>query len=113
MNTFRTVTRCCQLACLLVVLCFSASALAKAKSVFSPIIDVDAKRGFLFLSTDSGILIVQASKEAKPHLQKLPVGGMIDIVVEKQKGRKHPQIKSWKVVGGESACKVFDGKRCK
>ena len=85
---------------------------AEDKSIFSPIIDVDKDKGFLFVSSDSGILIVEASEEAKPHLGKLPISGMIDIVVELRPG-KPPLLKTWKVAGGESSCKVFDGKTCK
>ena len=95
-------------------LCFLASpVLGKTKSIFSPIIDVDKKLGLLFVSSDSGIVIVQASEAAKPHLGKLPIGGMIDVVVEYKKGSTAPILKSWKVVAGESECKVFDGKECK
>ena len=107
------LTRTCQVLCLLACLCLAAAALAETKSYFSPIVDVDVERGFLFISTSSGILIVQASEAAKPHLGKLPRPGMIDVVVERTKGRKVALLKSWKVVGGESSCMVFDGKQCK
>ena len=49
---------------------------------------------------------------AKPHLEKLPVSGMIDIVVEMRDGNT-PLLKTWKVAGGESSCRQFDGKTCK
>lgn len=84
---------------------------AEEKGIFSPIIDVDKEKGFLFVSGDSGIVIVEASEAAKPHLDKLPISGMIDIVVEVRPG-KPPLLKTWKVAGGESACKQFDGKTC-
>lgn len=113
MDTPRTIARLCSAAFLIACLCLAGPVFAETKSIFSPIIDIDAERGFLFVSSDSGILIVQASKAAKPHLGKLPVMGMIDLVVEMKKGRKVPLIKSWKVVGGESDCKVFDGEKCK
>lgn len=89
-----------------------ASTLAAEKSIFSPIIDIDLERGFLFVSSDAGIVVVEASEEAKPHLKKLPIAGMIDIVVELRQG-KPPLLKTWKVAGGESECKIFDGKTCK
>ena len=107
------LTRTCQVLWLLACLCLAAAALAETKSYFSPIIDVDIERGFLFISTDGGILIVQASEAAKPHLEKLPRMGMIDVVVERTKGRKVALLRSWKIVGGESSCMVFDGKQCK
>lgn len=84
---------------------------AEEKSIFSPIIDVDKEKGFLFVSGDSGIVIVEVPEAAKPHLDKLPISGMIDIVVEVRPG-KYPLLKSWKVAGGESTCKQFDGKTC-
>ncbi len=98
---------------LLACLFLAGPVMAKEKSIFSPIIDVDAQRGFIFVSDSSGILIVQSSKAARPHLAKLPVGGMIDITVEVVPGRKTALLKSWKVVAGESDCKVFDGEKCK
>lgn len=87
-------------------------AFAKEKSILSPIIHVNKQKGFIVVSTDSGVIGVEVSKEAKRHLGKLPISGMIDLVVEIRKG-KPPFLKSWKVVAGESACKHFDGKRCR
>ena len=87
-------------------------AFAKEKSILSPIIHVNKQKGFIVVSTDSGVIGVEVSKEAKRHLGKLPISGMIDLVVKIRKG-KPPFLKSWKVVAGESACKHFDGKRCR
>jgi len=103
----------CKLVIVTALLCLSwiGPVAAEEKSIFSPIIDVDKEKGFLFVSGDSGIVIVEASAEAKPHLDKLPISGMIDIVVEIRPG-KPPLLKTWKVAGGESACKHFDGKTC-
>ena len=86
---------------------------AQTKSIFSPIVDVDSTHGFLFVSNGGKILILQASEGAKPHVGKLPVGGMIDVKIEYQKGKKFPVLKSWNLVGGESDCKVFNGETCK
>ena len=113
MNTSMSIARLCRAASLIACLCLAGPALAETKSIFSPIIDVDAERGYLFVSSGSGILIVQASKAARPHLGKLPVMGMIDIVVEMKKGKNMALLKSWKLVGGESSCKIFDGTKCK
>ncbi len=96
----------------LACLSWIGAAAAAEKSIYSPIIDVDKEKGFLFVSGDSGIVVVEASEAAKPHLGKLPISGMIDIVVELREG-KPPLLKTWKVAGGESACKQFDGKDCK
>ncbi len=98
---------------LLAGVCLAGTALADDRSYFSPIIDVDAKRGFLFISSDSGIVIVKAGDAAMPHLKKLPIMGMIDLVAEVKPGHKVVYLKSWKVVAGESDCMVFDGKQCK
>ncbi len=85
---------------------------AEEKYILSPIIHVDKQKGFIVVSTDSGVIAVKVSKEAKRHLVKLPTGsGMIDMVVETRRG-KPPFLKSWTVVAGESACKHFDGKKC-
>lgn len=99
--------------CLVAGLGLAGAALADERSYFSPIIDVDTKRGFLFISSDSGIVIVKVSEAAMPHLGKLPIMGMIDLVAEVRPGHKVVYLKSWKVVAGESDCKIFDGKQCK
>lgn len=99
--------------CLLAGLCLGGAALAAERGYFSPIIDVDVKRGFIFISSDSGIVIVKASEASMPHLGKLPIMGMIDLVAEVKPGDKVVYLKSWKVVAGESECMIFDGKQCK
>ncbi|MFB3137178.1 MAG: hypothetical protein ACE1ZJ_04610, partial [Nitrospirales bacterium] len=80
--------------------------------IYSPIIRVEAEQGFILISADSGILWVKATPEALPHLKKLPVGGLIDLVIEFQGKPNPPLIKSWKLASGDSSCKVFDGKAC-
>jgi hypothetical protein len=112
-NLMRRTTVLITSACLLLSLSLAGAALAAERSYFSPIIDVDAKRGFIFISADSGIVIVKASEAAMPHLGKLPRMGMIDLVAEVKPGHNVVYLKSWKLVGGESDCKVFDGKACK
>src|SRR5919109_392901 len=87
-------------------------AAAEDKSIFSFFIHVDKEKGYIIVSADGKVFPVQVSDAAKPHLDKLPVSGMIDIVVELRQGSP-PLLKTWKVAGGESACKVFDGKSCK
>ena len=84
----------------------------KEASIYSPIIRVEADQGFILITADSGILWVKATPEAQPHLTKLPVGGLIDLVVEFQGKPNPPLIKSWKLASGDSSCKVFDGKAC-
>jgi hypothetical protein len=85
---------------------------AEDKSIYSPIILVDKQKGFILVSSDAGVLAVEASEAAKPHLGKLPPSGMIDIVVELRPGNA-PLLKTWKLMAGESDCKHFDGKNCR
>jgi hypothetical protein len=87
-------------------------AAAEEKSLFSPIIDINTEKGFIVVSADGKVFAVEASEAAKPHLGKLPISGMIDLVVE-LRGENPPLIKTWKVAGGESSCKIFDGNSCK
>ncbi|WP_447973169.1 hypothetical protein [Nitrospira sp. Kam-Ns4a] len=108
-----TPRRLVLLAAALAWLCWSGPVAAEEKSIFSPIIDVDPQSGVIIVSSDAGIVIVEVPEAAKPHLSKLPISGMIDIVVEWRGKGKPALLKSWKVAGGESACKVFDGKTCK
>lgn len=85
---------------------------AEEKSIFSPIIHVDKEKGYIVVSADGKVFAVEADEKAKPHLDKLPVSGMIDIVVE-MRPNNVPLLKKWKVAGGESSCKQFDGNTCK
>ena len=84
----------------------------KEGSFYSPVIRVVPDRGFILINSGSGILWIKASEAAMPHISKLPVGGLIDIVVEFQGTPNPPIIKSWKLASGESACRVFDGTQC-
>ncbi len=86
---------------------------AEERSIYAPIAEVDVQRGYIFVFDSGKPIIIQASPEAKPHVGKLPVGGMLDVVVEEVPGRKALILKSWKLHSGESECKVFDGKKCK
>ena len=81
-------------------------------SFYSPIIRGVPDKGFILISTDSGILWLKASEAAAPHLAKLPVGGLLDVNVEFQGKPNPPIIKSWKLASGESMCSVFDGTTC-
>jgi hypothetical protein len=85
---------------------------AEEKSYYSPIIFVDKEKGFIVISNSGAVFGVEVSPEAKPHLDKLPPSGLIDIVVEIRPGNA-PLVKRWKIAAGESACKIFDGKTCK
>ncbi|TAJ28362.1 MAG: hypothetical protein EPO64_04755 [Nitrospirae bacterium] len=109
----RRSIHCCGLlyavfACLLL----AGPAVAEDKSIYSPIIFVDKEKGFIVVSSSGAVFGVEVSEAAKPHLDKLPASGMIDIVVEMRPGNA-PLLKTWKLAAGESSCKIFDGKTCK
>jgi hypothetical protein len=84
----------------------------KEGSFYSPVIRVVPENGFLLINSGNGILWVKATREAMPHLAKLPVGGLIDVVVVFQGQPNPPIIKSWKLASGNSDCDIFDGARC-
>jgi hypothetical protein len=46
-------------------------------------------------------------------MEKLPISGLVDFVVEMRGDGKPPLVKTWKVKSGESACMYFDGKGCR
>ena len=85
---------------------------AEEKSYYSPIIYVDKEKGFIVISDSGAVFGVEVPPEAKPHLDKLPPSGLIDIVVETRPDNA-PLVKRWKIASGESTCKIFDGKTCK
>jgi len=82
------------------------------KSIYSSIIQVAPKKGYIMVTKDNNVIWVKASKAAKPHVKELPVGEMIDIKVQMRGRKKAPLLKSWKLVSGESRCKNFNGKKC-
>jgi hypothetical protein len=85
---------------------------AEEKGYYSPIIFVDKEKGYIVISDSGAVFGVEVPPEAKPHLDKLPSSGLIDIVVEIRPNNA-PLVKRWKIAAGESACKIFDGKTCK
>ena len=97
----------------LIVLIVPVPSRAEDRSIYSPLIHVNPEKGFIVVSADGKVFAVEASPTAKPHLSKLPPSGMIDIVVELRGGDQPPLLKKWKLMSGESACKVFDGSACK
>ncbi len=84
---------------------------AETKSFYSPIIYVDKDKGYIVISNSGAVFGVEVPPEAKPHLEKLPLSGLIDLVVELRPNQA-PLVKRWKIASGESSCKVFDGKDC-
>ena len=88
------------------------SAGAEEKSYYSPIVFVDKEKGYIVISDSGAVFGVEVPPEAKPHLDKLPPSGLIDVVVEIRPNNA-PLVKRWKIASGDSACKIFDGKTCK
>ena len=86
---------------------------SKERSIYSSIIQVEPKKGYILVVRDSNVVWVEASKAAKPHVRQLPVGEMIDIVVTDRGGKRPPLLTRWKLASGESKCQQFDGKRCR
>lgn len=86
---------------------------AEDKSFYSPVIQVDQENHRVLISTLGSVFWIDAPDAAKPHIEKLPVSGLVDFVVEMRGNEQAPLLKTWKVKSGESSCKHFDGKTCK
>ncbi|BCA53280.1 conserved exported protein of unknown function [Nitrospira sp. KM1] len=86
---------------------------AEDKSFYSPVILVEKDASRILISTLGSVFYIEAPEAAKPHLEKLPISGLVDFVVEMRGDGQAPLIKTWKVKSGESACMYFDGKSCK
>lgn len=87
----------------------------KETSIYSPVIQVVPDhngKGFIRVSTQGGVLWVEASEAAKPHLSELPVGSLIDITIVFRGKPTPPLIKSWRLASGDSPCPIFDGQQC-
>ena len=86
---------------------------AEDKSFYSPVIYVDVENHRILISQLGGVFYIDVPDIARPHMEKLPVSGLVDFVVD-WKGDEHiPVIKTWKVKSGESTCMYFNGKECK
>ncbi len=87
-------------------------ALAEERSFYSPVIFIDKEKNQILISESARVFYIEVSEAARPHLDKLPLGVLVDFVVE-MRGDKLPLLKTWHVKGGDSACMIFDGKTCK
>jgi hypothetical protein len=92
---------------------FSHAVDAEDKSFYSPVIHIEKEKNLILISTLGAVFWIEAPDAAKPHLEKLPVSGLVDFVVEMRGNEQPPLIKTWKVKSGESTCMYFDGKDCK
>ncbi|TKB89719.1 MAG: hypothetical protein E8D41_14100 [Nitrospira sp.] len=96
------------------LLCPLASpSFAEDKSFYSPVIQVDVDTHRVLISTLGGIFWIDVPDTAKPHIEKLPISGLVDFVVEMRANGQAPLLKTWKVKSGETSCLHFDGKTCK
>lgn len=86
---------------------------AEDRSFYSPVIYVDKEQNQILISTSASVFYIEVPDAAKPHMEKLPISGLVDFVVEMRGEDKRPLIKTWKVKSGESTCMHFNGKECK
>src|SRR5437016_6695252 len=84
--------------------------LAEEKSFYSPVIRVDIENHRILISTSGSVFWIDVPDPAKPHLEKLPISGLADFVVEMRENGQAPLLKTWKVKSGETSCTYFDGK---
>ena len=87
--------------------------IAEDKSFYSPVIHVDKENYRILISTFGSVFWIDVPDAAKPHIEKLPVSGLVDFVVEMRENGQAPLLKTWKVKSGETSCIYFDGKTCR
>ncbi|MEK9142358.1 MAG: hypothetical protein AAB308_14990 [Nitrospirota bacterium] len=87
-------------------------AFAEDRSFYSPVIHIDKEQNQILISTSGSVFYIEVPDAAKPHMEKLPISGLVDFVVELRGEDKRPLIKTWKVKSGESTCMYFNGKEC-
>lgn len=98
---------------LLLLTLWAVPALAEDRSFYSPVIYIDKEKSQILISTSATVFYIEVPDAAKPHMEKLPISGLVDFVVEMRGEDKPPLIKTWKVKSGESTCMYFNGKECK
>ena len=92
---------------------FITTVRAEDKSFYSPVIDIDKEHSRILISQLGSVFYIEAPDAAKSHIEKLPISGLVDFVVEMRGEGKPPLVKTWKVKSGESTCMYFNGKECK
>ena len=98
----------------LFLLCLAVSpSSAEDKSFYSPVIHVDKESHRIMISTFGSVFWIDVPDAAKPHIEKLPISGLADFVVEMRGEGQAPLLKTWKVKSGETSCTYFDGKTCR
>lgn len=91
----------------------ASPALAEDKSFYSPVIFIDKENHRILISKLGGVFYIDVPEAARPHMEKLPISGLVDFVVEWKGDDQMPVIKTWKVKSGESTCMYFNGMECK
>ncbi len=86
---------------------------AEERSFYSPVIYIDKEQSQILISTSASVFYIEVPEAAQPHMEKLPISGLVDFIVEMRGDDKRPLIKTWKVKSGESTCMYFNGKECK
>jgi hypothetical protein len=99
--------------CSLLIIVITSPSFAEDKSFYSPVIQVDVETHRVLISTLGGVFWIDVPDTAKPHIEKLPISGLVDFVVEVRENGQAPLLKTWKVKSGETSCIHFDGKTCK
>lgn len=90
-----------------------STAHAVEKSYYSPVIHIDVENHRILISQLGGVFYIDVPEAARPHMEKLPISGLVDFVVEVKGENEMPVLKSWKVKSGESTCVYFNGKECR
>jgi hypothetical protein len=90
-----------------------ATSLAVDKSYYSPVIHIDVENHRILISQLGGVFYIDVPEAARPHIEKLPISGLVDFVVEIKGENEMPVLKTWKVKSGESTCLYFNGKECR
>jgi len=86
---------------------------AEEKSFYSPVIYIDVEQHRILISQLGGVFYIDVPEVARPHMEKLPVSGLVDFVVDWKGEDQIPILKTWKVKSGESTCIHFNGVECK
>jgi hypothetical protein len=94
-------------------LLFICPSMAEDKSFYSPVIQIDKDNHRILISTLGSVFYIDVPEVAQPHMEKLPISGLVDFVVEMRGNGQMPLVKTWKVKSGESTCMYFNGKECK
>ena len=90
-----------------------STGLAADKSYYSPVIYIDVEHHRILISELGGVFYIDVPEIARPHIEKLPISGLVDFVVEVKGENEMPVLKTWKIKSGESTCMYFNGKECK